>query len=162
MRNIEKRDYIVYAHINKVNRKIYIGKTNRSLKYRSGANGKGYKNCSTFYKAIEKYGWENFEHIVLIDKLTKEESEIFEGELIKKYRSINPQFGYNTQPGVNKKVNEVKCNRYGGNDYLDYHWVSNIVTINVKSDIAYDFEKRCLEEGVKTNVILEAFMKQLF
>lgn len=56
--------YCVYAHINKVNGKIYIGQTCRKPEYRWN-DGKGYKECTYFYNAIEKYGWDNFDHEIL-------------------------------------------------------------------------------------------------
>ena len=80
MTNIEDRRYKVYAHINKLNGKFYIGMTGQSLEMRSGKNGINYcYNQYAFSKAIQKYGWNNFEHIILINNLTKQEAEIIEG-----------------------------------------------------------------------------------
>lgn len=94
--------YIVYMHENKINGKKYIGMTKRSLKKRSN-NGKGYKGCDKFYRAIEKYGWNNFTHKILYKNLTKEEAELKEQELIKLYNTqVN---GYNIANGG--KANSV-------------------------------------------------------
>jgi hypothetical protein len=38
----------------------YVGQTTRSLQERAGHNGKCYKGCDLFYKAIQKYGFSNF------------------------------------------------------------------------------------------------------
>ena len=63
-------------HKNKINGKIYIGKTN-NIKNRWRKDGKGYckkDSKSLFWNAICKYGWDNFEHIIIEDGLTSEEA----------------------------------------------------------------------------------------
>ena len=93
-------NYKIYVHINKINGKIYIGQTCRkNVKARFGKNGIQYQKCPRFWNAIQKYGWENFEHIVLIENLTQEIADIIEIELIEKYKSCNTNFGYNLAPG---------------------------------------------------------------
>ena len=57
--------WIVYQHTNKTNCKKYIGITSRTWKERAGANGINYRSCPHFYAAIEKYGWDGFEHEIL-------------------------------------------------------------------------------------------------
>lgn len=92
--------YKIYVHINKINGKLYIGQTGRRrMKDRYGKNGIQYKKCPYFYNAIQKYGWENFDHIVLIDNLSKEMANIIESELIKKYKTNNILYGYNLSLG---------------------------------------------------------------
>ena len=78
--------YIVYKHINKINGKVYIGQTALNVE-RRWRNGKGYKT-GVFKKAIEKYGWDNFEHIIVRDKLSKEEANLLEVSLIRKYKEL--------------------------------------------------------------------------
>jgi len=92
-----KRSYSVYIHINKINNKVYIGMTGQ-VPYKRWEGGHGYKNCY-FYNAIIKYGWENFEHKILIDNLTKEEAEEKEKYFIKKYKSNDKVHGYNICEG---------------------------------------------------------------
>lgn len=91
-------NYKVYKHINKINNKIYIGITQQELNKR-WQNGYGYKEQKYFYSAIKKYGWENFEHIILFDNLTEEEAIKKEIELIKEYKSNNRKYGYNISQG---------------------------------------------------------------
>ena len=91
------KTFIVYMHINKINNKKYIGITCQKANER-WRNGKGYK-IGHFKKAIDKYGWDNFEHIILFDNLTKEEACNKEYELIKKYDTTNPLKGYNSCDG---------------------------------------------------------------
>lgn len=91
--------YIVYQHINKINDKIYIGITSRKPEERWGTKGSNYKSSPHFYSAIQKYGWDNFEHNILFKNLTKEQACIKEQELIKYYNSTNRDFGYNSTSG---------------------------------------------------------------
>lgn len=92
--------YSIYMHKNKINNKIYIGQTKQKLEHRWGHDGNGYKS-QMFFFAIQKYGWENFEHIVLYENLTKEQANLLEDKLIKKYKTQNPKYGYNIKDGGN-------------------------------------------------------------
>ena len=95
-------NYCVYLHQNKINGKVYIGQTCQKPQYRWNS-GEGYKNCTYFYKAIQKYGWESFQHIILEENLTLEEANLLEQYYIEIYNSTNPQSGYNSQTGGNNK-----------------------------------------------------------
>lgn len=92
-------NYKVYIHIFP-NNKVYIGITRNRTDIR-WANGKGYKNQKVMSNAINKYGWENIEHKVLYENLTKEEAEQKEIELIAYYKSNQRQYGYNIANGGN-------------------------------------------------------------
>jgi group I intron endonuclease len=102
-----QRLFCVYKHINTVTKKVYIGITSRSPKYRWGKNGNGYlrKKENGEYiqpliaRAILKYGWEAFEHIILFEGLSKAEAKSKEIELIAQYKSRDPNFGYNISAG---------------------------------------------------------------
>lgn len=94
------KDYCVYMHKNKINYKKYIGITCQKPNER-WRKGKGYEQSKCFYSAILKYGWDNFEHIVLFENLTKEEAEQKEVELIKFFKSNSKKYGYNIQNGGN-------------------------------------------------------------
>lgn len=90
--------YIVYQHKNKINGKVYIGITMQEPEQR-WRHGEGYKSSPHFYAAIQKYGWDNFEHNILYQNLTKEEACKKEQELIAKYNSMDREFGYNSTSG---------------------------------------------------------------
>lgn len=66
---------------------------------RFGKNGSGYKGCRYFYNAIECYGWDNFKHEILETNLTNEDADTLEQKYIKKYKSNNPNYGYNLEGG---------------------------------------------------------------
>lgn len=91
-------EYCVYAHINKINGKVYIGITSIQPRAR-WANGNGYKKNPHFFNSINKYGWDNFEHIILEEGLSSEMALIMEGSLIEKYDTTNPKCGYNIMTG---------------------------------------------------------------
>ena len=94
----KNRNYTVYMHKNKINNKIYIGLTSISVE-RRWQKGEGYKQQLHFYRAIQKYGWDNFEHIIIKSDLTREEASSLENQLINQYDTLNPEKGYNKREG---------------------------------------------------------------
>lgn len=90
--------YTVYMHYNKFNKKRYIGITKRNVEER-WLNGQGYRGNQHFYKAIKKYGWDAFLHLILYSGLSKEEACKKEKYLIKLYDTMNPLHGYNNCAG---------------------------------------------------------------
>lgn len=91
-----QENYKVYMHVFP-NGKKYIGVTKRALKDRF-ENGNGYR-IPPMKNAIKKYGWENVEHKLLFDNLSKEEAYKKEIELIELYKTTNINFGYNNSKG---------------------------------------------------------------
>ena len=92
--------HTIYIHINKINNKAYIGQTSCDVKLR-WQNGYNYKPCTHFYNAIQKYGWDNFKHIIFATGLTQEEANHMERLLIALYDTTNPKVGYNLRSGGN-------------------------------------------------------------
>ena len=90
--------YTVYQHRNEINDKVYIGITMQTPEQR-WRYGEGYKSSPHFYAAIQKYDWDNFEHNILFQNLTKKEACKKEQELIAKYNSMNREYGYNSTSG---------------------------------------------------------------
>ena len=88
--------YTVYLHVNKINNKKYFGQTCQNPIYRWG-HGSTYRNSKHLYRAIQKYGWESFNHFIIADKLTKEEADSLEVKLIQAYDTIRS--GYNICQG---------------------------------------------------------------
>lgn len=89
--------YCIYKHT-APNDKVYIGITNQNP-LRRWNSGRGYQNQKLFYRAILKYGWDNFKHEILLDDLTKEEAYTKEIELIAHYKSNQKEYGYNVSSG---------------------------------------------------------------
>lgn len=90
-------NYTVYAHKNNINGKVYAGITMQKPASR-WRNGKGYTTLR-FKRAIKKYGWDNFEHIIIAEKLTKLEATEMEKAIIKAFDLTNPKKGYNSAIG---------------------------------------------------------------
>lgn len=89
--------YSVYKHTTPSN-KVYIGITKMKPVKRWRA-GMGYSKQPRFFNAILKYGWDNIEHEVLFQGLTREEAEAKEVELIAFYKSDQRKYGYNIDHG---------------------------------------------------------------
>lgn len=90
----------VYMHIFP-NGKRYIGVAVGNPKKRWGPNGCRYSKQPVIWNAIQKYGWDNVEHIVVKSNLTHEEALALEHELILQYKTFPPSlgFGYNATSG---------------------------------------------------------------
>lgn len=95
-----KNNYTVYMHISPSNKR-YIGITGVRVERRWQKNGDGYKSQQYFYRAINKYGWDNFQHIIIARGLDKETAEWLEIELIREWNTTNKEYGYNVLLGGN-------------------------------------------------------------
>lgn len=89
--------YTVYKHT-APNGKVYIGITKRNPVSR-WCNGYGYRSQKVFFRAIEKYGWDNFRHEILFSGLSKEQAEAKEIDLISQYKACEREYGYNVEYG---------------------------------------------------------------
>ena len=88
----------------------YIGQTSLENPNIRWQNGYGYKNCTIFWRAIKKYGWENFSHEIIEDNIeTLEEANKRETYWIQYYHTWldDPQCkGYNATLGGNNSLSE--------------------------------------------------------
>lgn len=89
-------NYCVYKH-ESPSGKVYIGMT-KMIPEARWKGGWGY--CSqAFYRAIQKYGWNNFKHEIIAEGLSQEDACNKEQEMIAFYDSTNPSHGYNMTSG---------------------------------------------------------------
>lgn len=86
-------------HVNRANGKRYIGITHHEDPEKRWQHGRGYFRNKHFTDAILKYGWDNFDHIIVESGLSKIEACDLEKELIKKYQTQDKTFGYNITNG---------------------------------------------------------------
>lgn len=74
------KTWTIYEHISP-NGKIYVGITSWPVEHR-WENGGGYPRCTVFYRAIKKYGWENFQHNIIATGLGEGTAKNMEKDLI--------------------------------------------------------------------------------
>lgn len=109
------KEYTIYDHISPSG-KHYIGQTCQKPEKRWGTNGTKYlmKHHSGEYwhphfaKAILKYGWNNFEHIILFNGLSKLEADMIEEDLIYYYKKIGLSYNISNGGEGSPKSEEVK------------------------------------------------------
>ena len=100
---MESCRYFVYMHISP-SQKVYVGIT-KDIKKRWGYKGEHYtwkqKNGEYMHKpfalAILKYGWENFQHTIVLENVSKSEAIYAEKYLIRWYKIHN--LSYNITDG---------------------------------------------------------------
>lgn len=84
--------HFIYTHTSPSG-KVYVGQT-VNLKKRWGYNGEHYTTKkkdgsfiqASFARAIEKYGWKNFKHNIILENVSKSEADYAEKYLIKWYK----------------------------------------------------------------------------
>lgn len=80
------KSWTVYKHISPSG-KVYVG-ISSDVERRWAANGYYYHLSDTiFSRALKKYGWDNFQHIIIKEELTKSEACDMEKELIAYYKA---------------------------------------------------------------------------
>lgn len=90
--------YTVYKHTTPSG-KVYIGITRQKPEHRWD-NGKGYKGNKYFYRAIQKYGWDNIKHDIICQApMSAAQAGAVEKSFIALYDSTNPDKGYNNSIG---------------------------------------------------------------
>lgn len=92
--------------------KRYIGITSRHPIKRWKKDGSGYKDQPHFWNAIQKYGWDNFKHEIILQVNTLEDACNIEKYLIKHYKTYDRKYGYNLTLGGEGRLltNEQKKN----------------------------------------------------
>lgn len=128
MSRTNEKNYILYLHISPSGKK-YFGITGEKKPEYRWKNGNGYKDNQHFWKAIQKYGWNNIEHIILANDLTKEDACLFEQILIALYDTTNHNNGYNNSSGgehgrhseeTKQKISKARKGKYVGENNSFY------------------------------------------
>lgn len=115
----QANNYIVYRHTT-LSGKVYIGITKQKITKR-WKNGLGYEGCTAFFRAIQKYGWDNINHEVVAEGLSKEDACLMEQALIAEHKSHDPEYGYNlTLGGEHYEPNE-EWRRKARESHLRYY-----------------------------------------
>lgn len=96
---------VIYCHCNTINQKVYIGQTYREKQRKIEHLSHSKVKNSHFYNAIANYGYDSFSYSVLCRISSKSIQNLkvvlnsLERFFIKKYKSNNPNFGYNNTIG---------------------------------------------------------------
>lgn len=86
------RKFTVYKRTGP-NGKVYVGLTSKTPEERAGEHGWGYKDNPKLFNDILKYGWEEFKTEVIADKLTPEDADKLETDMIRALNCVEE--GYN-------------------------------------------------------------------
>lgn len=95
---MKQRPYgIIYAAINIITGKFYVGKTTKTLAKRKAGHLRSSKNPGTnvFFRSIQKHGWEAFSWFVLDYADSAEELSFKEEQWLWSTNAIHYKFGYN-------------------------------------------------------------------
>ena len=112
-----KNRYIVYKHTSPSG-KAYVGITRQRPEQR-WQGGLGYRNNEHFFRAILKYGWDNFTHEILHTGLDKDSACAIEAEIIRAEMYNDKRYGYNITSGgeafkhSSESIQKMKVNRKG-------------------------------------------------
>lgn len=124
-----ENNFTVYIHTNKANGKKYIGITRQDAQRRWRPDGTGYKNNPYFWHAIQKHGWDNFEHSIIAEHLTEEDACNLEIALIAQFQSNDLTHGYNIAEGgkynvmpmaTRERLSRERKGKYCGADNPNY------------------------------------------
>lgn len=92
------REYTVYMHTSPSN-KVYVGISAQKNLNKRWQGGYGYIGNPHFHRAIKKYGWDNFDHEIILKGATRDEARNTEQYLIEKFNASDRNHGYNISPG---------------------------------------------------------------
>lgn len=155
--------YCVYEHISPSGKR-YIGLSKDYIK-RWGNKGYNYRKQLKFYRAIMKYGWDNFKHNIIATNLTKEEAEILEIKLIERYDCIKN--GYNVAKGgngTNAWSQEMKQKASQSHKGKQIWWIGRKHSEKTKEKMSQSHKGKttkyviCKETGKFYNSVKEAAM----
>ena len=146
-------EYSLYIHTNKTNGKRYIGITKQDPEHRWGNGGVNYRESPHLYSAIQKYGWNNFEHEIRASGLTRDDACLLEKYYISNFKTQDNRFGYNifeggTAPSIPQDVREKMSRSMMGNK-------------NCLGRITSEETKRKISEAQKGRKLTEEHIQKL-
>ena len=158
--HIKTGKYTVYIHIFP-NSKVYVGMTSYKPEYRWN-NGKAYKG--DVRRAIEYFGWDNVEHIIIAENLSYEDACSLESSTILEHRSNELEYGYNLTSGgvLGTKLSSTSCKRIGeahkGKVFSDEHRKN--LSESLKGREFSDDSRKKMSESHKGKKMTEEFKRK--
>lgn len=162
----------IYLITNTLNNKHYVGQSrNISVRWSQHKTNAFNPNCHTYdyplYRAIRKYGIENFTFSVL-EEVSADQLTTREQYWIDNYHTLDPHYGYNLQPATNAHTGD-SCNFSILRDrdipvivellMTSYLTIGQIATMfNVSSSCIEDINKgrRRVQEGIQYPIRVSA------
>ena len=134
--------YVVYEHISPKSKR-YVGITKQPLEKRFGHKGIQYKFSNLrFWNAIQKYGWDNFEHNVIAENLTHEQAcEIEIREIAKdklNNKSYNITNGGDGRTGTHHTIEtriKISKSKTGKKTCRDYSYTPDEVRMRISKTL---------------------------
>jgi group I intron endonuclease len=129
---------IIYKITNKLNNKIYIGKTVQDFERRCQPHR--YKSCRAFNNAIISHGWDNFTKEPFISALDESYLAELEEMTIKHFNSLAPS-GYNLieiDNGLNRYSQEIRSKMSENKKEYYRNKIEPNIAVNKKEHIFID------------------------
>lgn len=132
MKRKKDNKYVVYLHTLKSDGRKYVGITCQKPEKR-WKNGGGYQTNKYFWRAIQKYGWNNFKHEILFENLSGNQACLKEQALIKLFNTTDYKFGFNLTTGgehyevtntVRQKISEAETVIKISRSDLEYQYIT--------------------------------------
>lgn len=153
----------VYVHTSPKGKK-YIGITSKSTTERWGVGGKGYQDNEHFWNAIQKYGWDNFNHEIVAEDLSLHDACELESRLIADYDTMNPDRGYNHTTGGNWSTPDLatreKLSKAIRQSRIDHPEIGQKISNSLKGHIVSAETRKKISESNKGKVMSEEFCQK--
>lgn len=151
--SMEERKYIVYIHKNKINGKVYVGITHYTNPEKRWSYG--YKGNPYFQSAINKYNWNNFEHIILFRNISKELACREEQLLINRYKKrgicYNIANGGEGSEAMSEEIRE-KLRKYKGPLASQYGRLKELLKYGFKSGTSHPNYGKTLSQDITEKI----------
>lgn len=128
----------VYCHVSPDGKK-YVGISLDPVKRWN--NGGGYKKNPVFYDDIQKYGWDNFDHIILFTDLTIDDAIRIEIDLIKRWQLTDSDYGYNLRDGGDGPFSERSRKKMSLSRLNNKHCLGNRLSDETREKISLSLKK---------------------
>jgi hypothetical protein len=134
----------VYVYTNlKDNNKKYFGQTSSTLDERAGSNFINYKESWRFYQALQDFGIESFTREIIFETENEDDADNMEIKMIKEFKTQDPEFGYNIQPGgKNFVMNEEIKKKIGEKVKTSKRFKKNNFKAHAKRVVSIDIETK--------------------
>lgn len=109
------RTFYIYKYTNKINGKFYIGQCTNPEQRKIAHKSRAEKNdggCPLFYRAIRKYGFDQFEFEILEILNDQKSADQAERKWIKNLNSTDPKIGYNIVAGGGGRANPLNTDTH--------------------------------------------------